>query len=82
MGLRHQSPRTIRVVGGMLALVWLAGGAAALVAAVLTSRWLLALAALIALGYGFVWVNVARQGRLLTAREALMSWRLRQRPDA
>jgi len=79
---RHQSPRTVRVVGGLLAVVWLCAGLVALVIGVFTPRWLLVVVGLAALWYGVVWVFVVRQGRQLTAREALMPWRIRWRSDA
>jgi hypothetical protein len=82
MALRHQSLRTVRIVGASLAAVWLCAGSAALVLGVITQHWLLVLVGLAALWYGVIWVCVARQGRQLTAREALMPWRLRQRSDA
>jgi len=79
---RHQSPRTVRVVGGLLAVVWLCAGSVALVIGVFTPRWLLVVVGLAALWYGVVWVFVVRQGRQLTAREVLMPWRIRWRSDA
>jgi hypothetical protein len=79
---RHQSPRTVRIVGGLLALIWLCAGSAALVIGVLTAHWLLVVLGLAGLWYGVVWVYVARRGRQLTAREALMPWRISPRSDA
>jgi hypothetical protein len=79
---RKQSPRTIRVVGGTLAVIWLVAGVAALAAAISSSRWLLLLVALTALWYSTVWLRAARQGRLLTLMEALTPWRFEQHPDA
>jgi uncharacterized membrane protein YgaE (UPF0421/DUF939 family) len=82
MSSRNQSPRTVRIVGGLLAAVWLGAGFAAVFLAVFTSHWWLVAAGLIAFWYGLVWVRVARQGRLLKGREALLSWRVGQRSDA
>lgn len=82
MALRHQSPHTVRIVGALLAAVWLCAGLAALVIGATTQRWLLAVGGLAAFWYGVVWVYVARQRRLLTGREALTPWRIKQRPDA
>jgi len=79
---RNQSPRTIRVVAGLLAAVWLAAGVAAIAVALSTSRWLLALVGLVAAGYGAVWLRAARQGRLLSVREALAPWRIRRGSDS
>jgi hypothetical protein len=75
---RYESPRTVRIVGALLAMVWLCAGVAALFAGANAQRWLLILVGLVALWYGVIWVYVARQGRRLTTREALAPWRLRQ----
>jgi len=77
----NQSPRTVRIVSGFLAAVWLCASVAALVLALLASRWLLAVVGLAGLWYGIAWVRVARRGRLLTIREALVPWRTRQPSD-
>ena len=78
MPRRHESPRTVRIVGALLALVWLCAGAAALIAGAASRQWLLSLAGLMAMWYGVVWAFAARQGRRLTTREALAPWRLRR----
>ncbi len=75
-------PRTVRIVGAMLAAIWLCAGSAVLVVGAMERHWIYVLVAIGALWYGAVWVSVARQGRQLTAREALTPWRLWQRPDA
>jgi hypothetical protein len=75
MSARSQSPRTVRIVGGLLAAVWLGAGAAAIVLAVRTSRWLPGVVGVAAVCYGFLWVRVASLGRQLTVRDALMPWR-------
>ena len=77
MPVRNESPRTVRIVGTLLAMVWLCAGAAALIAGAAARQWLLSVAGLMSLWYGVVWAFVARQGRRLTAREALTPWRLR-----
>jgi hypothetical protein len=77
MSLRHESPRTARIVGALLAMVWLCAGVIAIIAGATAQRWLLILVGLMALWYGVVWVYVARQGRRLTTREALTPWRLK-----
>jgi hypothetical protein len=81
MRRRHQSPRTIRIVSALLAAVWLCAGTSALIVGAMDRRWFLILAGVAALWYGVIWARVARQGRQLTPREALMPWRLGQRSD-
>jgi len=82
MSSRTQSPRTVRIVGGLLAFVWLGAGFAAIVIAINTSRWLPGVIGVAALWYGLLWVRVVRQGRQLTLREALMPWRVGRPSDA
>ena len=82
MRSRSQSPRTVRIVSCLLALVWLSAGFAAIVAAVIASLWLLGILGLAALWYGLIWVRVMRQGRQLTSREALTPWRAGRHSDA
>lgn len=79
MRSRNQSPRTVRIVSGVLALVWLGAGFAALVVAVNTSQWLPGVIGFAALWYALLWVRVVRLGRLLTVRETLIPWRVGQR---
>lgn len=79
---RRQSPRRFRIVSASLAAVWLCAGVVALVAGVMERGWLLIVVGVAALWYGVIWVQVARRGRLLTSREALMPWRLKHRSDA
>ena len=81
MRSRNQSPRTVRIVSALLALVWLGAGFAAIVVAVSSSRWLLGVIGVAALWYGLLWVRVVRLGRQLTIREALMPWRVGQHSD-
>ena len=82
MSTRRQSPRTVRIVGGLLALVWLAGGFAAIFVAASTARWLPGIAGVAGVCYGLLWVRVARLGRQLTVREALLPWRAGQGSDS
>jgi hypothetical protein len=77
MSLRYESPRTVRIVGALLAMVWLCAGVIAIIAGATAQRWLLILVGLMAVWYGVVWAYVARHGRRLTTREALTPWRLR-----
>ena len=75
MSSRRQSPRTVRIVGSLLAATWMAAGAGAIVVAAFTGHVVLAFVALAAVAYGAIWMRVARKGRLLTLREALSPWR-------
>jgi hypothetical protein len=43
--MRNESPRTVRIVGALLAMVWLCAGAAALIAGASARQWLLSVAA-------------------------------------
>lgn len=72
-----QSPRTVRVVGGLLAAAWIVGGAAGFAIGILESHWLLAAVGMAALWYGVIWLRAARRGRLLTLAEALAPWRVK-----
>lgn len=83
MGSRNQSPRGVRIVSALLALVWLGAGFAAIVLALIgPSRWFLGVVGAAALWYGLLWMRVARLGRRLTLREALMPWRVGRQSDA
>jgi hypothetical protein len=77
MSASKQSPRTVRIISALLALVWLGAGLVAIAIAVNTSRWLPGVVGALALLYGLLWVRVMRLGRQLTLREALMPWRRR-----
>jgi len=79
---RNESPRTVRIVGALLATVWLCAGVLALVVGATAQHWLLVVVGLMATWYGVIWFYVARQGRRLTLREALTPWRLKQRSNA
>ncbi len=76
---RTDSTRTARIVGAILAMIWLCGGVAGLIAGVVTRQWLPGVAGLMAVWYGVIWIFVARLGRRLTSREALAPWRLARR---
>ncbi len=82
MSAHTESPRTVRIVSALLALVWIAAGFAAVVVAAKNSRWLPGIIGLAALWYGLLWMRVMRLGRRLTIREALMPWRVGPRSDA
>jgi hypothetical protein len=66
-----------RAVAAILALVWACAGIAALVAAYASGRWVLALAALVALWYATAWARVVARARLLTWNEIATPWRAR-----
>jgi hypothetical protein len=72
----YESSRTARIVGALLASVWIGAGVAAVFVGAGAHRWLLVAVGLAAIWYGLIWVGVARQGRRMTAREALTPWRL------
>jgi hypothetical protein len=76
MASPNQSPRAVRIVGALMAIVWIGAGFLAIIGAVSTSRWLLAVVGVLAIWYGLLWVRAMRLGRLLTMREALTLWRV------
>ena len=73
---RNESPRTVRIVGALLAAIWFCAGVLTLALAATAQDWLLVVGGLVAAWYGVIWFYVARQGRRLTLREALTPWRL------
>lgn len=81
MAARYESPRTARIFGSLLALIWLFVGIAAVIAGATAHRWVLIPLGLFALWYGLVWLRVARHARRLTLREALTPWRLTHRSN-
>lgn len=76
-----ESPRTVRLLGGLLAFVWLGAGLGAMVLGVGRSRGLLVGLGLVAFGYGLLWARVVRMGRRLTPREAWPPWHWKPSPD-
>jgi hypothetical protein len=70
------SPRTVRIVGGLLAAIWLCAGIAAIAIGAAAQRWLLVAAGVFAVWYGVVWLAVVRLGRRVSLREALRPWRI------
>ncbi|HYY62161.1 MAG TPA: hypothetical protein VE756_12275 [Burkholderiales bacterium] len=48
-----------------MAAVWIAAGVAALVFGLLRAHWIPVVLAPLAIGYGIIWVRVARTGRQL-----------------
>jgi uncharacterized membrane protein len=79
MRSQNQAPRTVRIVGVLLGLIWLTAAFTAIVIGVNMSRWLLVAVGLAAFVYGLLWVRVVQLGRQLTILEALTPWRVRQR---
>jgi hypothetical protein len=69
------SPRTVRIVGALLAAIWLCAGVAGIAVGAGAQRWLLVAAGLFAVWYGIVWLAVARLGRRVSLRQALKPWR-------
>ena len=74
----NESPRTVRIVGALLATVWLCAGVLAVVAGAAAKYWLVVGVGFMAAWYGIIWFYVSRQGRRLTLREALTPWRLKR----
>ena len=66
-----------RAVAAILSLIWASAGIAGLAAAYAYGRWVLALAAFVALWYAALWAHVAARARLLTWREIAVPWRAR-----
>jgi len=66
-----------RFVAVILTLGWAGAGVAGLVAAYVSGRWLVALAALFALWYAVLWARVVVQARWLAWIEVARPWRAR-----
>ena len=56
-----------RILAGILAVTWIAAGTAAFVLGVFRHLWVPLLLGPLAVGYGALWIRVARTGRKLTA---------------
>ncbi|MDQ2928948.1 MAG: hypothetical protein M3R22_12445 [Pseudomonadota bacterium] len=67
-----------RLLAGLLGLVWIGGGIAALVIGIARSGWAVIAMAVLAAGYGVVWLRVAARARLYEPGELLMPWRARK----
>ncbi len=67
--------RVNRAVAAILALVWACIGIAGVVAAYLSGRWAIFLAALFALVYALLWGRVVARARLLDWSELATPWR-------
>ena len=75
MGPRSQPSAATRVIGALLAAVWIGGGLLALAVGAVRGGWLLLIAGAATVWYGLVWVRVAREGRQLRWPEGLLPWR-------
>ena len=64
-----------RALAICLSLVWMGVGSVALVVALLHARWIMAVCAAAAIGYGIAWARVAVLSRLLSWPRLLMPWR-------
>lgn len=60
--------RPARIVSGILALVWILAGVAAVGLGLPRQRWGAVLLGAIAIVYGLLWYRMARRGRLLEPR--------------
>ncbi len=67
-----------RLLAVILAVVWIGGGIAALVIGIARNGWAVMAMALLAIGYGVVWLRVAARARLYEPGELLMPWRARK----
>lgn len=56
-----------RILAGIFAVTWIAAGAAAFVLGVFRHFWVPLLLGPLAVGYGALWIRVARTGRKLDA---------------
>jgi hypothetical protein len=75
--MRRTLDRINRGVAASLALIWACAGLVGLIAAYLYGRWVLAIAAIVALAYAALWAQVVKRGRLLTWREIGAPWKAR-----
>ena len=78
-----RSPRKLskleRLIAGGLAGVWLSGGCLALDRSLRNSHWLFLIFAVIAIFYGFAWLQVFLRARTITFPELIAPWRANQR---
>ena len=64
-----------RGVAAILSLVWACAGILGLVAAYVYGRWVLVVAALVALWYAALWAHVVARARLLAWSDIARPWR-------
>lgn len=82
MPMRSNVGQVNRFVALILALVWACAGVLGLVMAYVYGRWVMAIAALLALFYALLWIRVAVKARLLTWSEIAAPWRARKSGQA
>jgi hypothetical protein len=80
--MRSNVGQVNRFVALILALVWACAGVLGLVMAYVYGRWVMAIAALLALFYALLWIRVAVKARLLTWSEIAAPWRARKSGQA
>ena len=66
MPLQRELRGAHRNIAVLLALVWLAGGASGVLIGVVQQRFGLLIVGVLAIGYGLLWSQAVRRGRLLT----------------
>ena len=64
-----------RITALVLALIWITAGIVGVVLGLSKRRWFFAALAMVAIGYGLLWIRVMCQGRKLKWSEALLPWR-------
>ena len=75
MGRKSERSSVVCIAAGVLAVIWFAAGAAAVVVGLAHGRWLVPLLGFVAIWYGLVWIRVAREGRRMKWPEGLLPWR-------
>jgi hypothetical protein len=63
MSPRMEIGRLSRLVAGMIGLIWMAAGIAAIVLGARATRWSAVVLGVLALYFGAIWWRVARTGR-------------------
>ncbi len=75
MAIRDNLSGVNRTVAWALAFVWLGAGIAGIVFGVGRAQVALAVAGVLAIVYGLLWLRVAARSRLLSWRELIAPWR-------
>jgi hypothetical protein len=68
-----------RTVALILALLWLAAGAAAITIGIRKKLWLLIVLGIFAAWYGLIWLRVFRERKQLRWPDGLLPWRTSSR---
>ena len=63
------------MVAGVLAVIWIGVGIAALVLGLTNHLWVLVGLGPVVVWYGLIWIRVARQGRKLRLSETFRPWK-------